>query len=200
MTKKTILFAILFLLINISFSKTIYLMDKHGHTFSTQQFYFPGMKLPERGALNLFLVYELGKGNVKDNIDGKTIFDQDFQNRKIVLSYSLLDNFQLFIGKSLQNSTYDLNQNKDYIVAYNLFLNNQLSTYLTSSQYNLLFPFGFKPVFHPTRDRKDNLFGFTYKIADMKWQNRYILTLIVAQANFYRLHPLHLKGLPPFLV
>lgn len=171
MTKKITILTLLLLLINVSFAKTIYLMDKNENTFSTQQFYFPGMKLPNRGTLNLFLMYELGKGKVKDNIDGKTIFDQDFQNRKIVLSYSLLDNFQLFIGKSIQNCSYDLNANKDYITAYNLFLDNQLSTYLTSSQYNLLFPFGFKPVLHPDRDRKDNLFGFTFKLADIKWQN-----------------------------
>ena len=161
---KTIMAVLLIIFLSWTLNaKTIYLTDPES-AFTPSVFYFPGAKLPEQGSLNLFLLYELGKSKVYDKKDDSKIFESDLQNQKIVLSYSLLDNFQLYIGKNIANYAYDLNENHMYITGYNLFLEKELNTYLTTSQYNLLFPFGFNPVMHPDRDRRDNIFGFVFKM------------------------------------
>ncbi|MDD2714684.1 MAG: hypothetical protein PHW04_02195 [Candidatus Wallbacteria bacterium] len=135
--------------------------------FDPQQFYFPGTKMPQRKNLNLYLIYENGSGSIKNQADDITIAHVDDQYKKIVLSYSLLDNFFMYIGRNAGNNSYDLNQNSIFVQGYNQYLNNQLTTYLTSSQYNLMFPFGYKPPLHPDRDRRDNLFGFTFKMGEI---------------------------------
>lgn len=160
------LIIVVFLTMHV-FAKTIYLTDPV-ETFSTSSLYFPGGKLPEARSVNVYLIYEMGKSKVFNKDDNTKIFESDLQSQKIILSYGLLDNFLIYIGKGALNYSYDLNDNHIFINAYNIFLERQLNTYLTTSQYNLLFPFGFNPIMHPDRDRKDNIFGFSLKVFETK--------------------------------
>ena len=139
MLKQTAILLLLLSALTAS-AKVIYLTDKETF-FSPQQFYFPGMKMPQKGALNLFLIYEMGDMNLLDNTNGGKISTIDTSNKKIMLSYSLLSNFHMYIGRNLSNNSYNLyNNNGTFVNAYNSVLNFLLTTYLPASQFNLPAP------------------------------------------------------------
>ncbi|MDD5089353.1 MAG: hypothetical protein PHQ23_00390 [Candidatus Wallbacteria bacterium] len=147
-------------------SQVIYYTDKETF-FSPQQLYFPGMRLPQKGSLNIFLLYEVGAGSYFDENNKNKIADYDIQNKRVMLSYSMLSNFQMYIGRSMSNTAYDLNNSDGTLVkGYNSVLDFLLKSYLPATQYNLLFPVGYNAILHPDRDRKDNLFGFTFRIKE----------------------------------